>query len=114
MKNFRWIMMVFVSVWFVMSMSPVAWSSAIWTEEGKKFNAEVDSFSKLYLIGTNGKKSLAKDGTYKTKDGKTIRVKNGVVINGGGKYIKRVPVGYGEYMPKPDGKRLPGDQFKGR
>ncbi len=48
---------------------------------GKEFKAEVVG-NKLYLIGADGKKSLPKDGIYKTTDGKALSVKGGIMDPG--------------------------------
>ena len=52
-------------------------------KDGKTFQAEIIK-NKLYIIDSSGKKSLAKDGIYKTREGKEIVVKSGMVQYGKG------------------------------
>jgi len=36
----------------------------------------------LYLVGANGRRSLAPDGDYRTREGTTLKVRNGKILGG--------------------------------
>ena len=74
----RWLAVVAVAT---MLGPGSAWAADIILQNGQR--AIIDDNHRLFLVGKDGKRMPARDGTYKTKDGGAIILQHGVVVEGG-------------------------------
>ncbi len=84
--------------------APTAWAANVTLQDGTK--AIVDDNRRLFLLGKDGKQTLAKDGTYQTKDGGAIIVQRGAIVQrpgaGKGSDVKLTPGATKGFDPQPE------------
>jgi hypothetical protein len=74
----RWSVCVVLAAVVGLVAPAASFAADIILQDGAK--AIIDDNHKLFIVDKAGKRTLAKDGTFRTKDGKSIVVQRGIVV----------------------------------